>query len=96
MELWLVCLTIMFALVSWVMRTRVDYDEEQCSLSVCWIMVELPVMMCLVVQNRALNSKSSSIVSVPVGIFTSLGNPKDGTGPDMTSQAKSMEPRPGQ
>ncbi|CZR47617.1 uncharacterized protein FPRO_13284 [Fusarium proliferatum ET1] len=83
MELWLVCLTIMFALVSWAMRTRVDYDEEQCSLS-------------LAVQNRALNSKSSSIVSVPVGIFTSLGNPKDGTGPDMTSQAKSMEPRSGQ
>ncbi|KAH7158632.1 hypothetical protein DER46DRAFT_609803 [Fusarium sp. MPI-SDFR-AT-0072] len=46
LELWLVSLTVLFALVSGVMRTRVEYDEEQYCLSVCWIMVQLPVVMC--------------------------------------------------
>ncbi|KAM5523543.1 hypothetical protein FOXYSP1_13886 [Fusarium oxysporum f. sp. phaseoli] len=45
LELWLVSLTVMFALVSRVLRTRVEYEEQHC-LSVCWIMVQLPVIMC--------------------------------------------------
>lgn len=45
LELGLVSLTVMFALVSRVLRTRVEYEEQHC-LSVCWIMVQLPVIMC--------------------------------------------------
>ncbi|KAJ0127530.1 Uncharacterized protein HZ326_29360 [Fusarium oxysporum f. sp. albedinis] len=55
LELWLVSLTVMLALVSRVLRTRVEYEEQHC-LSI-----------------------SSSNISVPIGIFTSLGNPKDRT-----------------